>query len=254
MEELKNKFKQIKEILENDVDQASSELEKIKPNGLSGELKYDYYYLAGNIHYERDEYDDAIKDYDFVLKKADLDSEDKAKIYKNLASIYNDKELYGDSIKYANKSLELAKNHKTISGSLQILATSYMILKEFTKSIDCLLRVIDLYGHARNEYWSKYMIESSLASLCFAYWKLGNEEKSEYYFEKLTSIPVVNSHELSRAYLCKAHRFYEKRQWKEALDHYNKALSLINDEAEKEYYQKYINDCKGWLAKRKSDM
>ena len=94
------------------------------------------------------------------------------------------------------------------------------------------------------------MIESSYASLCFTYWKLNDENKSDHYFQKLISLKDANPHELGRVYLCKAHRFYEKRQWKDALEYYNKAVSFMNNGEDKQHYQKYIDDCNGWLDKK----
>ena len=69
-------------------------------------------------------------------------------------------------------------------------------------------------------------------------------------FNKVSSLDDVDDIALSNVYLCKAHRLYEKRRWKEALDYYSRALPLIDNEEEKIQYQKYIDDCKGWLAKQ----
>lgn len=244
IDEIKNKMQQIEELLENDPDQAVSGIEKIDPRNLSGELKYDYYYLAGDVYYDRDKFDEAIKCYKVALGNRRLDKEDVAKIYANLAGLYADKDLFKYSISYANKSIKLSSNDRTLSNALQYLASSYLNLGNYRRSIDCLLRTLELYKEKRDNVWSKYMIESSCASLCFAYWKLGDEQNSEYYFNKLFSLDDVNPKEKSRAYLYKAHRLYERRQWKEALEYYEKSISLMNNDEEKQRYQKYIDVCK----------
>ncbi len=251
IEEVKNKFQQIKELLEDDLDLALSQLDKIDLANLSKELKNDYYYLAGDIHYARDEFDDAITCYKVALKNKNLDKENIAKIYANLASLYFDKESYKDAINYANRAIRLSSDHQILSKVLDCLALSYQNLGNYQRSIDYLLRILELYGEERNDSWSKYFIENTYASLSFAYWKANKEERSEYYFQKLISLKDPNQHELKRAYLCKAHRLYEKREWKDALDYYDKAITLMDSEEDKQFYQKYINDCKGWLAKEK---
>lgn len=247
--EIDNKLNQVKELMSKNLDQALSELEKIDPKVLPEDLKYDYYYLAGDIHYARDDFDDAIIFYNLALRDSKLSKENKAKIYKNLAGIYCERDSYNEAIESANTALKLSKDNKTISGALHWMALSYRNQDDFNKSISCFLRIIDIYKEKITDNWSKDMIEGAYICLCFDYWKIKNEEKSEFYYNKLTSLKDVELFRLSEAYLCKAHRLYEKRQWKEALDYYNKAIAHMDDEEEKQNYQKYVDDCKGWLAK-----
>lgn len=241
--EIENKFHRAEDLMNENPNQALSELDGIKPDVLPEGLRYYYYHLSGHIHYIRDDFDDAIICYNLALKNPDLNKEKIALIYKNLASIYNDKDMYDTSIEYANKALEFSKKHKIISSALQILASDFRNKNKLSESISYLLQTLDLYKEKRKDNWSKDMVEGSYASLCFDYWKLSDDEKSEFYFNKLTSLKDASDFQISRAYLCKAHRLYEKRQWKEALEHYNKATALMSDEEEKQHYQKYIGDC-----------
>ncbi len=250
--ELWKNFDKIREFIgNNNLDQAVSKFERIDSRTLPEDLKYGYYYLAGDIHYVQDDFDDAIIFYNLALKNFKLDNEDRAKIYSHLGGIYFDKELYSKAIEYSNKAIELSNNKRIITKTLSTLGFAYQNLDEFEKSVTQFLQILSLYKEIRTDDWSKYMIENAYASLGFSYWKLTDEQKAEYYFQKLISLKDANPHELKRGYLCKAHRFYEKRQWKEAVDYYNKAMVFIDNEEEKQCYQKYIDDCKGWLAKNK---
>jgi len=247
--EIKERLGEIRELMGDNLDKAILELEKINPKTLFHDLQTEYYYLAGDIHYDKDDFDDAIIFYNLALKGPHLEKEDRARVYGNLAFIYCEKELYKETIGYADKAIELSSDLRIISGALDRIALCYQNMGNHKQSIRFLLRILELYHEKRIDNWSKYMIESAYASLCFAYWKEGYEEKSEYYFQKITLFKDADPNELKRAYLCKAHRLYEKRQWKEALDHYNKATSMMENEEDKQHYQKYIDDCKGWLAK-----
>lgn len=248
---LKHRFNQIEELSKNDPEQALLEAEEIDPVSLPNELKYDYYHLAGNLYYDMDKYEDAIKCYKIVLKSKKLEKKDLGKIYKNLASIYNDKEMYNYSIKYAKKAIEYFNDDKVLSEALHILASNFRNKKKFNKSIACWLRILDIYKEKRTDSWSKYMVESSYSCLCFDYWKLGNEVNSDLFYNKLTQLDGADDLALSGAYLCRAHRFYENRHWEEALEYYIKATSLMNNEEEKNSYHKFIKDCENKLKTAK---
>lgn len=133
--------------------------------------------------------------------------------------------------------------------ALKISGLSFENLGEFKQAVTKFLQILKIFNARRNNDWSKYMIESTYSSLAFSYWKDGNDEMSEYYFQQLTSLKDAGRHELSQVYLCKAHCLYEKRRWKEALGHYNEALSLMDNGEEKQNYQKYIDDCEEKLRR-----
>ncbi len=80
------------------------------------------------------------------------------------------------------------------------------------------------------------------------YWKNGEDDLSEYYCNKIFSLKDADQHALLWAYINKAHRLYEKQQWNGALEYYNKAIALMDNEEDKQFYQKYIDDCRERLV------
>lgn len=242
--QIKKKFDEIKDHMDNNLDQSLSELETIDPKSLPADLKYEYYYLAGDIHYARDDSDDAIICYNLALKNTYLNNEERARIFGNLASLYFDKELYKDAISYGDEAIRLSKSKDIVSKVLTISGLAYQNLNNLKEAIRQFLEILKIYNESRTDNWSRNLIDNAYSSLAMNYWKNNDDELSEYYCNKVFSLNDADQRALLRAFLCKAHRLYEKRKWKDALEYYNKAISLMDNKEEKQNYQKHINDCK----------
>ena len=199
--EIENKFNKIEELKDSNLDQALSELNKIDPNALPEDLKYDYYYLAGDIHYARDDFDDAIIFYRLALKNTYLDNEEREIIYSNLASLYFDKELYKDAINYADEAIRLTKSKDIVSKVLTISGLAYQNLNNFKEAIAQFLQILKIYNEKRVDNWSRNLIDNAYSSLAMNYWKINDDELSEHYCNKVFSLNDADQRALIRAFI-----------------------------------------------------
>lgn len=155
----------------------------------------------------------------------------KSTIYTIIASAYSEFEKLEKANEYYQKAIDIAKSENytgVLSNALTNIGTIEIFEKEnYTKGIDALLEVIDIINNLENDN-----TRDSLGKVCYnlsyAYFKVGNKEKSLFYFNKGVAFAKKNGYlyVLYDLYDQQSIFYFEDEKYKEAYLHIEEALFL----------------------------
>ncbi len=231
-------------------------LKIIKSFGTKVISLYDLFTLTmtkADVFYYNYKFSRAIRYYKKALHIGTRDNKDVARCYSRLGDCYWEKHRWKLAIDNYKKALIFKENIDRITlGEIYLgLASTYIDMYKYEEALRYYIEIMNLYENNYETGFEKQLYEYALSSIASCYWKLGDHEKSEEYFQKVISLPAVSSWILATAYTHKAHRLFEKSQWLEALDYYNKAIVLTDFKKDKKILGKYAKMCRKY-GKRNS--
>jgi len=235
-------------IMYDNPEEALKMISGIKAKELNPEDFYKLTMMKADIFYHRNKFNQAIRYYKKALVIL-VQNRNEAECYCHIGGCYYEKSQYSLALSYYKKALSLAekKDRKTLGEIYHGLAVTYIDIGKYDEALEYYMKIIDLYRNYETEF-EKQQFENAISSVASCYWKLGNEEKSEEYFQEVISIPNITPWILAITYAHKAHRLLENSQWSEALQCYKKAISLTDCEENKKSWRKYIKICEKQLS------
>jgi tetratricopeptide (TPR) repeat protein len=238
------KLKKIQEIMLNNPKEAMEIFKTIKIKDIDLEDSYELAMVGADIFYYGNQFDRAIQYYRKALE-IPIKNKNEAKCYYNIADCYFEKDNYKLAVENYEKVLSIKSkvDRRTLGKTYFGLGITYLITEEYNKALEYFQKVLKLYCKRPKAGFEKDLYEDSISSHATCYWKLGNIEKSEEYFNKIIKIPNITPWILAKTYAIKAHRLFENKDWENAIEHYKKAISLTDSEENKKDWQECIELC-----------
>lgn len=246
IDELIDKLYKIEEIAAvslNEVAKLAEEIE-LKKDELDVEDLYNMYITIADAYYYRDHSDEAMDIYTRALK-VPAKGKDEARCYCHIAGSFEDKGDYNLAIENCNKVLSMGERNidkATLGKTYDTLARAFSGMEKYKEAIRYYQKVSNVFAIPKTTF-EKEMYEHAICNIATYYWKVGDNRRSEEYFQKVVDLPDITPSILASAYAIKAHRLYEKRKWAEALECYKKAIALTDNRENKMYWQKYADLC-----------
>ncbi|MFA5272055.1 MAG: tetratricopeptide repeat protein, partial [Candidatus Omnitrophota bacterium] len=156
---------------------------KIKEEDVGFEDYYKMVMIAADIFYYANNFEKAIEFYNEALT-VPVSNKDIAKCYCHIGDCYKENGDYKSAIRNYEKVLLIEiKIDKEILGKTYFgLATAYLDADNYKKTITFCQKVTELFKNSESEV-EKYYHDTALLFIAESYGMLGNNEKSEEYFQ-----------------------------------------------------------------------
>ncbi len=190
-----------------------------------------FYNIYSAINYEIGFAEDALKGalaaLEYLKQDETASPTDLAYDYNNVGALYNALEDYSNALEYYKQALyysEQTNEEQEIAVSLQNMGYTYQLLNKYDEAIDCALRSIQLLqGVPEGKEKAKDLLQSYYLGIK-GYNAKNNIDSAGYFLSLAEKKLQVTEYNLESFYACKGKFFKNKKDWKNALEAFEKSL------------------------------
>lgn len=249
---LVQQIKRLKDLLCEDPEKALDRLKELPDinnvKEVDDEDRYEITMILGDANYYNYRFKHAINYFEKALKNSAC--KDKFTCYYRLGDCYFEIDGYKTSVDFYKRALSKDNIDKKILGQIYHgLVMDYINMHNFRSAISYANKMIRLYKNFKTELQQE-LYQSAFSLIATCYWKMGDNKKSEEYFQKTIALPNISSWILAHTYANKAHRLFENKKWEEAIENYKQAISITDSEENKKNWQRYVKLCEKELKSK----
>ncbi len=222
------------------------------PKDSNSQLRYEFLETLGEAYSENNMENKAIECFQEALSM-NPKHKDLPFLYKSLGQSYSALGNDVEAIGYLEKALSAGENRsKFLLNILSLLSICHKNLDQFEKSITFGRRIIQEFYPPKDDI-ERERVYSAYLDLATCYWQIDDEVSASFFFDKLIMAQDVAPYILAGAYGIRGHQYFEKEDYEQARDCYDKAADYTRKDNSRDNSES-LENWENWLKKAREKL